>query len=106
MYHQLALTKDEVRLYHEQGWLGPYALISEEEMAGVRQRIDAEILEVGKAQGLPEREYFHNRHLDNRCVYELLSHPNLVERAAGLLGPHLVLWRTNFQIKAPLSEQE
>ena len=35
--NQPALTKDEVRLYHEQGWLGPYALISEEEMAKVRQ---------------------------------------------------------------------
>ena len=49
--NQLALSKDEVRLYHEQGWLGPYALISEGEMAGVRQRIDEEILDVGKARG-------------------------------------------------------
>ncbi|MDE0632253.1 MAG: phytanoyl-CoA dioxygenase family protein [Caldilineaceae bacterium] len=104
--NELALSKDEVRLYHQQGWLGPYTLVSEEEMAGVRRRIDEEILEMGKAQGLAEKDYFHNRHLDNRCVYELLSHPNLVERAAALLGPHLVLWRTNFQIKAPLSEQE
>ena len=104
--NQYALTKDQVRLYHEQGWAGPYTLISEEEMAVVRRRIDEEILEPGRAQGLAERDYFHNRHLDNRCVYELLSHPNLVERAASLLGPHLVLWRTNFQIKAPLSEQE
>ena len=29
-----------------------------------------------------------------------------MERAASIIGPHLVLWRTNFQIKAPLSEQE
>ena len=53
-------------------------------MAVVRRRIDEEILEPGKAQGLAERDYFHNRHLDNRCVYELLSHPNLVERAASM----------------------
>ncbi len=104
--NQPRLSKDEVRLYHEQGWAGPFTLISEEEMAVVRGQIDEEILEVGRAQGLAEKDYFHNRHLDNRCVYELLSHPNLVERAASLLGPHLVLWRTNFQIKAPLSEQE
>ena len=32
--NQDALTKDQVRLYHEQGWAGPYTLISEEEMAG------------------------------------------------------------------------
>ena len=65
-------------------------------MAVVRRTIDEEILEPGRAQGLAERDYFHNRHLDNRCVYELLSHPNLVERAASIIGPHLVLWRTNF----------
>ena len=103
--NQPALTKDQVRLYHQQGWLGPFTLISEDEMARVRRAIDEEILERGRAQGLAERDYFHNRHLDNRCVYQLLSHPNLVERAAALLGPHLVLWRTNFQIKWPLSQQ-
>ena len=103
---QNGLSKEEVRQYHQQGWLGPFTLISEVEMAEVRQKIDVEILEPGRQQGLHERDYFHNRHLDNRCVYELLSHPNLVERAAGILGPHLVLWRTNFQIKLPLSQQD
>ena len=34
---QSVLTKDQVRLYHEQGWAGPYTLISEEEMAVVRR---------------------------------------------------------------------
>ena len=101
-----ALTKDQVRLYHKQGWLGPFPLISEDEMAAVRATIDEQILEPGRAQGLAEREYFHNHHLDNRCIYELLSHPNLVERAASILGPHLVLWRSNFQIKMPLSQQD
>lgn len=99
------LTKDEVRRYHDQGWLGPFTLVSVEEMAEVRQIIDEQILEPGRAQGLHERDYFHNRHLDNRCVYDLLSHPQLVDKAATILGPHLVLWRTNFQIKLPLSEQ-
>lgn len=102
---QHALSKDQVRLYHQQGWLGPFTLIPEQEMATVRAAIDREILEPGRAQGLAERDYFHNRHLDNRCVYELLSHPNLVEPAAAILGPHLVLWRTNFQIKWPRSQQ-
>lgn len=103
---QSGLSKAEVHQYHQQGWLGPFTLISEAEMAVVRQKIDVEILEPGREQGLHEKDYFHNRHLNNRCVWELLSHPNLVEKAACLLGPHLVLWRTNFQIKPPLSQQE
>ena len=103
---KFCLGKEQVRQYHQQGWLGPFSLISEAEMAEVRRRIEAEILDPGKQQDLDERDYFHNRHLDNRCIYDLLSHPNLVERAASILGEHLVLWRTNFQIKLPHSQQD
>ena len=99
------LSKEEVRQYHLQGWLGPFTLISESEMAQVRKKIDSEILEPGQKHGLNERDYCHNRHLDNRSVYELLSHPHLVEKASCILGPHLVLWRSNFQVKLPLSRQ-
>ena len=35
----------------------------------------------------------------------MISHPNLVEKAASILGGDLVLWRTNFQLKPALSEQ-
>ncbi len=34
-----ALTKDEARLYHQQEWLRPFTLISEEEKAVVRRRV-------------------------------------------------------------------
>jgi hypothetical protein len=34
-----ALTKDEVRLYHQQEWLRPFTLISEEELAVVRRSV-------------------------------------------------------------------
>ena len=61
-------------------------------MSKVRRRIDQEILEPGRASQLHEKDYFHNRHLNNRYIYELLSHPNLVEKAARILGGHLVLW--------------
>ena len=100
------LNKEQVRQYHQQGWSGPFTLISEGEMAIVSAQIDAEILEPGQKKGLSERDYHHNRHLDNRHIWELLSHPNLVEKAASILGPHLVLWRTNFQIKPRLSKQD
>ena len=101
------LTKEQVRHYHQQGWLGPFTLYSEERMERVRRTIDEQIIEPGISRGIPVYEnYYHNRHLDNRCVWELLSHPNLVEKAASLLGPHLVLWRCNFQIKLPVSERQ
>ena len=100
------LTRAQVRQYHSQGWLGPFTLITKTEMAKVARELTAEILEPVKQQGLDEDHYFHNRHLDNRCVWELISNPALVEKVASILGPDLVLWRSNFQIKPPRSEQE
>ena len=60
-------------------------------MKKIKLRIDREILEPGKTVQLEEKDYLHNRHLDNLCVYQLISHPNLVEKAASILGGDLVL---------------
>ena len=48
---KFGLGKEQVRQYHQQGWLGPFSLISEADMAEVRRRIEAEILDPGKQQG-------------------------------------------------------
>src|SRR4029077_17843466 len=42
-----------------------------------------------------------SRHLDCRVVYDLCSHPAIVERMASIYGPDLILWRSNFFIKNP-----
>ena len=68
-------------------------------MADVRRKIDDEILEPGKKQGLPESKYFDNQHLYNRCVYELLSHPNLVEKTG------LYSWAPSSTLADQLSDQ-
>ena len=39
------------------------------------------------------------RHLDSRAVYDLATHPEIVDRMACLYGPDLLLWRTNFFVK-------
>ena len=50
--------------------------------------------------------FCHNRHLDNVTVYQLLIHPNLAKKAESILGPNIVLRRSNFQLKLPLSQQD
>ena len=71
-----ALSKEQVFQYHQQGWLGSFTLSSEFEMGEVRDRIDREILEPERLAQLHEKVFFHNCHLDNRCIYELISPPN------------------------------
>jgi non-haem Fe2+, alpha-ketoglutarate-dependent halogenase len=43
--------------------------------------------------------YVRNRHFDLPAVSELCSHPAIVAQLSSLLGPDLVLWRTNLFVQ-------
>lgn len=92
-----ALSAAEVALWHRQGYLGPYRLVSPARMAELRERIDEDIFR--READRPPASRNHDRHLDHAAVWELVSHPALVERVACLIGPDLLLWRSNFQMK-------
>ena len=100
------LSKYEVQQYHDNGWIGPLSLISESEMAEFRNRLDIEIFQPAFESKTDEKDFCHNRHLDNLIVYELLTHPNFVKKSESILGPDIVLWRSNFQLKLPLIQQD
>lgn len=90
-----ALSPEESKDFHHQGYLGPFTLCSPDEMAEIRAHIESEVL---------EREHpreHQSRHLDNRVVYNLCSHPAIVDRITSLMGPDLLLWRSNFFNKKP-----
>jgi ectoine hydroxylase-related dioxygenase (phytanoyl-CoA dioxygenase family) len=93
-----ALSQAEIRRFHEQGYLGPYAAVSPEEMAGIRAHIDARVL---ARPGPNPKTPLQSRHMDSRVVYDLAAHPNIVDRMACLYGPDLILWATNFFNKEP-----
>jgi ectoine hydroxylase-related dioxygenase (phytanoyl-CoA dioxygenase family) len=92
------LTRDEVNHFHEQGFLGPFALCTPDEMTGIRERIERETL---TTDGPNPRTRVQCRHLDQRFLYDIAAHPAIVDRAESLLGPDLVLWATYFFIKEP-----
>ena len=92
------LTRAEVDFYVENGYLGPYAAMSPAEMAPIRQEIESKVL---KAAGPNPRRPMQSRHMDNAAVYDLAAHPAIIDRIAGLLGPDLVVWTTNFWLKDP-----
>lgn len=101
------LTEAEVGFFHENGYVGPFAVCSPEEMAGIRERLLPYLLRYARrGDGSPEGEapppkLLFNGHLDNDAIHALASHPAIVERLASLLGPDLLLWRTAFWIKDP-----
>ena len=92
------LSRAEVDFFVENGYLGPYAAMPPDEMAGMRQAIDARVL---TADGPNPRRPMQSRHMDHAVVYDLAAHPAIIDRIAGLLGPNIVVWTTNFWLKEP-----
>lgn len=95
---KISLTRDETATFHRDGFIGPYAAYTPDEMAPVRAHVEAML-----AGDTP----WHNdsvdqsRHLDDVVVWEMCSRPAIVERMASLYGPDLLLWRSNFFNKGP-----
>lgn len=96
---RFALSDAEVEQYHRDGVLGPYPLLAEAEMAAARDVIDREI--IGPAANDDHNLHYHDRHLDHGTVCRICRRPELVDRVASLLGPDLMVWRSNFQVKLP-----
>ena len=92
------LTRAEVDFYVENGYCGPYAALSPAEMTPVRHEIESKVLGV---PGPNPRRPMQSRHMDSAAVYDLAAHPAIIGRIAGLLGPDLVVWTTNFWLKEP-----
>ena len=97
------LDAGEIEAYHRDGVVGPFRLVSPDVMASMRERIVDEII-VGGAQLDDPHVDYHDRHLDHETVCRLCRGPELVDRIASLIGPDLLIWRSNFQIKQPLAE--
>ncbi|MCZ7647609.1 MAG: phytanoyl-CoA dioxygenase family protein [Planctomycetota bacterium] len=93
----LTLTPDQVLRFHTDGFLGPFQAYTPEEMAELRPRIE-QVLE----RDAPDHtQKHHNRHLDERLIWDLASNPAVVRRMTAVVGEDLLLWRTNFFIKQP-----
>jgi hypothetical protein len=91
----IGLSTKEVAQFRQDGYLGPMPLCSPEEMADIRTQIES-LLETEAPDHKQKR---HNRHLDSRMLYDLSTHPEILNRMISLYGPDLLLWRTNFFIK-------
>jgi non-haem Fe2+, alpha-ketoglutarate-dependent halogenase len=92
------LSEEQVRSFHDSGFLGPLTLCPPEEMAGLREEVMRELERPSAVYGFPTGR---DRHLDCESVYRLARRPALTERLAQLLGPDLLLWRSQVFVKPP-----
>src|SRR5262245_2691620 len=101
------LSPEQVEFFEQNGYVGPLEMCSEAEMLELRDWMDSsgifdaetESPIYGRAQR--DRACMRDWHLVYRTVYELSTHPAFAESMACLMGPDLVLWRSQFQYKYP-----
>ena len=97
-----ALSTTEMNQFRKQGFLGPFALCSPEEMADQRSGVEAVLYcDASDHNQRGHNQRGHNRHLDQRLIWDLSTDPAIVGRMQCLYGEDLLMWRTNFFSKEP-----
>ena len=91
------LAPHQVEQFHRDGYLGPLQGCTAEEMESCRAHV-AQLLMV---DGIVGHGPHHNRHLDDATMYRLATLPPIVAAMRSVLGPDLILWRTNVFEKPP-----
>lgn len=95
---QWRFTEEQIKGFYENGFIGPFKICSREEMIALREQIQREIEQPSKIYGFATGR---DRHLDCPTLWKLLRRPEWTERIAQLLGPNLLLWRSQVFLKPP-----
>ncbi|MBI3371254.1 MAG: phytanoyl-CoA dioxygenase family protein [Betaproteobacteria bacterium] len=90
------LSSDNVKNYHDAGYFFPIRVMSSEDAARYRSRLEAHETRTGAPlQG----NWRHKSHLLFTWVDELVHHPKILDAIEDVIGPDILCWTTNFFIK-------
>ena len=92
----MSLPASAVKQYHEQGYYHPIRVLSPEEAAGYRRRLEAfEASQGGSLKG----EMKHKAHLLLTWLDDLVRHPKILDAVEDLIGPNILCWSSSFFLK-------
>jgi non-haem Fe2+, alpha-ketoglutarate-dependent halogenase len=91
-----SLTRQEVHAFAERGYHFPKRILSTDEAAGYRARLEA----FERSQGGPLSGALRNKpHLLFTWIDELTRHPKTLDAVEAILGPNLLVWSSSFFTK-------
>lgn len=91
-----SLTDTQITTFHNQGYLSPIRIMSEDEAVALRRQL--EVVEAG--MGGPLRgDNRHKPHLLFPFLADLVRHPRILDAIEDLYGPDLLCWSSSFFIK-------
>ena len=90
------LTEEQVETYHRDGFLGPVDLLTTEEAAELRCKIEE--VEAKWGDQIQSRCKI-KAHLPFQFLVETISHPRLLDAVEDLIGPDILCWGSSFSQK-------
>ncbi|MES4907749.1 MULTISPECIES: chlorinating enzyme [unclassified Streptomyces] len=106
-----ALSPEELKQFHEQGFIGPFKVYEVEEMRRIWRRERIQLMDRSMAvyQGHAAESGNTNisnydRHLDSVVLADHITRPQIADRVSSVLGPDVLCWRSEFFPKYPGDE--
>jgi hypothetical protein len=93
------LTHEQIEHYNRYGYIMPVRLFSPKEIAEIRGYFD-QLLARYQAEG-KDSYSISSAHLRHGQVWDVLTHPRIVEVVSDLLGPSVIAWGSHFFCKMP-----
>jgi non-heme Fe2+,alpha-ketoglutarate-dependent halogenase len=95
---QFQLSEKEIRTFYERGYLGPFDAFSHAEMMDFKKEVLRIEKEKSKTYGWATPR---DRHFESPRLWNYMKVPAITERCAQLLGPDLLVWRSQYFYKGP-----
>jgi non-haem Fe2+, alpha-ketoglutarate-dependent halogenase len=95
---QFQLSEKEIRTFYERGYLGPFDAFSHSEMMDFKKEVLRIEKEKSKTYGWATPR---DRHFESPRLWNYMKVPAITERCAQLLGPDLLVWRSQYFYKGP-----
>ena len=97
---QYQMSEKDIKLFYTQGFLGPFDAFSHDEMMDFKREVLALENEKSKTYGWATPR---DRHFESPRLWNYMKCPAITERCAQLLGPDLLVWRSQYFYKGPKS---
>lgn len=93
------LTREQIEAFNRDGYLRPFRIFRDAEIADIRHYFDALLARVmaegGSSYSIATAHRAYGR------VYDLLTHPKIVAHVKDLLGENVIGWGSHFFCKMP-----
>ena len=94
------LTEAAVRRYRDAGFLAPVRVLSTDEAAGMRAKLENFEATAGRLAGKTRQK----SHLLFTWLNDLIRHERILDAVEDVIGPDILCWGTSFFIKEPRND--